>query len=176
MNRCMGALVALLLIAAPARTGTDPKVHSIPGAKSAAGISGASSKRLATSLGASFTVRAFAVSQMAPSKNDPADREALKTDGVSALKTGFAAIYPNPTNPTASIRYALAEPAHVRLAIYAVNGELVCVLVNDAQSAGEYDAHWNGSNERGIAVASGLYFARLEAGARLFTRKLVVAR
>ena len=84
--------------------------------------------------------------------------------------------YPNPTNPAVSIPFALAEPSHVRLDVYAVKGELVRVLVNEARSAGEYNAQWDGRNERGIDVSSGIYFARLEAGGRFFTRKIVVAR
>ncbi len=71
--------------------------------------------------------------------------------------------YPNPFNPSTTIRYALPEAAHVNLSIYNVLGQRVAELTNEVQSAGFYDARWNGRNDAGAQVASGVYFYRIEA-------------
>ncbi|RJR31976.1 MAG: T9SS C-terminal target domain-containing protein [Candidatus Latescibacterota bacterium] len=176
MKRKWIALLAPLLVALPAFAGPDPVMRGASIGRSGSGLSLVAGKKLSTVLGGGVPAHTFSVSLSSPSKDDPADREALKTDRPAPERTGIEAPYPNPTNPAVSIPFALAGPSHVRLDVYAVNGELVRVLVNEARSAGEYSAQWDGRNERGAEVSSGIYFARLEAGGRLFTRKIVVAR
>jgi hypothetical protein len=73
--------------------------------------------------------------------------------------------YPNPFNPTTVIRYALPEPSSVTLKIYNVLGQQVAELVNDVKSAGFFQAQWNGRNQYGQLVSSGVYFYRMEAHA-----------
>ncbi len=72
--------------------------------------------------------------------------------------------YPNPFNPTTTIQYRLPQAATVRLAIYNVAGQLVKVLVNGQQEAGQYRVEWDGRDQAGHSVASGLYLYRIEAG------------
>ena len=67
--------------------------------------------------------------------------------------------YPNPFNPTTSIKYDIPSNSFVKIAVYDVTGKLVETLVNDNMQAGRYEATWNGSN-----FASGVYFTRIEAG------------
>jgi hypothetical protein len=71
--------------------------------------------------------------------------------------------YPNPFNPQTSIRYALPQDAQVRLVIYNVLGQRVKTLVDEFQSAGYKTEWWDGKDEKGDQVASGVYFYRLEA-------------
>ncbi|MBI5472565.1 MAG: T9SS type A sorting domain-containing protein [Ignavibacteriae bacterium] len=71
--------------------------------------------------------------------------------------------YPNPFNPTTTILYALPEAARVNLSIYNVLGQRVAELKNEVQNAGFYNAIWNGRNDAGAQVATGVYFYRLEA-------------
>lgn len=73
--------------------------------------------------------------------------------------------YPNPFNPSTTIRFALPEAANVNLSVYNVLGQRVATLTNQAHAAGVYNATWNGRNEAGAQVASGLYFFRIEAKA-----------
>jgi len=70
--------------------------------------------------------------------------------------------FPNPFNPTTSIRYSLQEDAKVELAIFNLIGQQIRQIVNSEQSAGDYAVQWNGTNASGQRVSSGIYFYRLE--------------
>ena len=89
--------------------------------------------------------------------------------------------YPNPFNPETWIPYHLAESAAVTLSIHSANGRLVRRLALGHQSAGIYQsksraAYWDGRNELGELVASGLYFYTLTAGDFSATRKLLIRK
>ena len=70
--------------------------------------------------------------------------------------------YPNPFNPTTTIRFALPETGQVQLAIYNSLGKMVRQLVEGTASPGEYEVHWDGQNDYGNPVASGIYFYRIK--------------
>jgi hypothetical protein len=70
--------------------------------------------------------------------------------------------YPNPFNPTTTIRYQLQQATHVDLSIYNIQGIRVQTLVRAYQTGGEYNVRWNGK-VNGITAASGVYFVRLSA-------------
>lgn len=72
--------------------------------------------------------------------------------------------YPNPFNPTTTIRYDLSEGSQISLAIYDVRGAKIKTLVDGFQSPGEKSVKWDGRNERGNIVSSGVYIYRLQAG------------
>ncbi len=71
--------------------------------------------------------------------------------------------YPNPFNPSTTIRYQLALNAKVTVKIYNTLGQEVATLVNKRESAGMHAVQWNGRNQNGSAVASGVYMYRIEA-------------
>lgn len=79
--------------------------------------------------------------------------------------------YPNPFNPATTLRYALPETKHVQLVIYNIMGYVVDVLVDKPQQPGCYEVRWDGS-----AVASGIYFYRLQAGDFVETKKMILLR
>jgi hypothetical protein len=83
---------------------------------------------------------------------------------------------PNPFNPRTTFTYFLTAPGHVRLAIYDLEGRLVATVVDDSGPPGRGSAVWNGRDDRGEAVASGVYVARLEAGGSVDTRKITLTR
>lgn len=89
--------------------------------------------------------------------------------------------YPNPFNPETWIPYQLAAPAEVALTIYDMNGQIVRRLAVGHQAAGVYQsrsraAYWDGRNQFGESVASGLYFYTLAAGDFTATRRMVILK
>ncbi len=82
--------------------------------------------------------------------------------------------FPNPFNPTTTIKYSLKESKHTKLVIYNSLGQVIRTLVNDVQDAGVHTIQWNGCDDYGLNVASGLYFYRLKAGSYLKTRRMML--
>ena len=96
-------------------------------------------------------------------------------------KTTLLANYPNPFNPETWIPYQLATPASVSISIYSAGGTLVRTLVLGNKTAGLYQnrsraAYWDGRNELGESVASGVYLYTLSAGEFTATRKMLVLK
>jgi hypothetical protein len=74
--------------------------------------------------------------------------------------------YPNPFNPTTTIKYALPVDSKVTVELYNIIGQRVRTLVNTEQAAGYYLTDWNGQNDGGAQLASGMYFMRMSAGGK----------
>ena len=96
-------------------------------------------------------------------------------------ETALLANYPNPFNPETWIPYQITKDADVVLTIYAVNGQLIRTLALGHQPAGIYQnrsraAYWDGRNEVGESVASGVYFYTLRAGDFSATRKMLIRK
>lgn len=101
-----------------------------------------------------------------------------KDDEEETPKAHFSldANFPNPFNPTTTIRYSLAKPVHVELRIFDVRGALVRTLVSGLQTAGEKTANWNGLSDTGQRVSSGVYFYQLKTSEFSSTRKMILLR
>ncbi len=104
-----------------------------------------------------------------------------KAISLLAGSTRLLPCYPNPFNTGVWIPYELAQDAAVEIRIYNMAGELVRSLDNGAKSAGSYinqgqAAYWNGCNDEGEKVASGIYFCIFKAGSFTAVRKLGVYR
>ncbi len=89
--------------------------------------------------------------------------------------------YPNPFNPETWIPYQLATPMEVSVSIYSADGKLIRVLKLGQQASGVYKsqgraAYWDGRNEIGESVASGVYFYTLKAGDFTATRKMLIRK
>ena len=126
------------------------------------------------------------------------ERAQVEDDGSIAFREGIAYLqsllallipeetallpnYPNPFNPETWIPYQLSEAADVTLRIYAVNGKLVRTLALGQTLAGIYQSrsravYWDGRNNVGESVASGIYFYTLTAGDFTATRKLLIRK
>lgn len=72
--------------------------------------------------------------------------------------------FPNPFNPTTTIEYAIPSSGKVELVVYNMTGQKVRTLVSEAKAAGFFKVVWNGRNDTGETVASGLYFYKLVSG------------
>ena len=89
---------------------------------------------------------------------------------------GLAQNYPNPFNAVTTIDYRLDTPSNVRLDIVNVLGERVAILTDAHQAAGRYRVQWDGTNQRGHGVATGVYFYRMEANGREQSRKMLLLK
>ncbi len=96
------------------------------------------------------------------------------------LKPGEFALapnYPNPFNPSTTIRYQLAEKVPVTLEVYNIKGQKVKTLLRQQiQEAGFYEVQWNGTNEAGEPQSSGPYIIRFRAGQFQATRKILLLK
>ncbi len=84
--------------------------------------------------------------------------------------------YPNPFNPTTTITYSIAKDADVELLIYDVRGTLVRTLVQEHLKSNNYKVRWDGKDNAGNGVSTGVYFYRLKAGTFTSTKKMVLLR
>ena len=117
--------------------------------------------------------------------------DATAQRGIAVLEVLLAALtpketallpnYPNPFNPETWIPYQLARPSEVNVSIYAADGKLVRMLKLGQQATGVYvsrsrAAYWDGKNEVGESVASGVYFYTLKVGDFTATRKMLIRK
>jgi hypothetical protein len=91
---------------------------------------------------------------------------------VNSLSQNF----PNPFNPRTSVSFSLAEKGPVTITVYDVDGRRVRVLVDEVREAGPHTIVWDGKNDAGQALASGVYFMRYRAGADSFWKKAALLR
>ena len=99
---------------------------------------------------------------------------AVSGPATTPRATSLSRAFPNPTNPTARIAYAIGVPGHVRLKIFDVTGRSVRTLVDDTRGSGQYTILWDGRNDRGLPVPRGVYTYQLEAPGFRSSEKIVV--
>ncbi len=97
-----------------------------------------------------------------------------KPDG--GLKFALDQNYPNPCNPSTVIKFSLPAPARTSLVVYNMLGQEVRQLVDGDLSAGSHRIEWNGRDDRGESVATGVYFYRLTAGGDERTNKMLMIK
>jgi hypothetical protein len=91
----------------------------------------------------------------------------------SALSYKLGQNYPNPFNPSTNIEFSIPQSGAVNLTVYDVHGRVVkSIIANEPYSQGTFKAQWDGTNDAGQRVASGIYFARLSAGTFNATQKM----
>jgi len=103
---------------------------------------------------------------------------ALQVNAGTALPREFALSqnYPNPFNPTTRVQVALPQNAHLEVAVFNILGQKVATLVDENRQAGFHVVEWNGLNDRGTAVSSGVYFIRMTADKFTATRKMMLMK
>jgi len=84
--------------------------------------------------------------------------------------------YPNPFNPTTTIKYTLKKNSKVLLNIYNIKGQKVKQLVNKQLTAGQYSVVWNGKDDNGNSVSSGIYFYKLKTTNFEKTKKMILMK
>lgn len=105
-------------------------------------------------------------------------RAEIKTDILSELPTEYKLFnnYPNPFNPSTTIKYSVPTVSKVKLSIYNMMGQLVKVLVNETKAPGFYNVEWNGTNENNSQVSSGIYFYRFESDNFVENNKMILLK
>ncbi|HEX2984586.1 MAG TPA: FlgD immunoglobulin-like domain containing protein, partial [Ignavibacteriales bacterium] len=83
---------------------------------------------------------------------------------------------PNPFNPTTNIKFSVAAAGKVSLVIYDVLGKRVKTLVDDLRGAGEHTIVWNGKDNTGASVASGIYFYQIKTQNYVKTMKMMLLK
>ena len=92
------------------------------------------------------------------------------------VRYALAGVSPNPFNPVTVVTYAAPREGHVDLAIYNIAGQLVKTLVDGQQTPGWHTVTWNGRDDNGRSVASGVYFARMQAESFTGSTKMVLLK
>jgi protein tyrosine/serine phosphatase len=85
--------------------------------------------------------------------------------------------YPNPFNPSTTISFSLSKSCDVNLDIYNIKGQKIKSIVDSKLKVGKYDLIWNGDDEKGATVSSGIYFYRLTVGQKSYeTGRMVLLK
>ncbi len=97
-------------------------------------------------------------------------------DDLLVGKTAILGNYPNPFNPDTTIKFSLAEADHVKIDIFNMRGQVVRNLVYEHKTAGTHHVTWNGRDNHGEEVTSGIYFYRLTTTGTSETRKMMLLK
>jgi|GEM_PF-5120830 len=113
------------------------------------------------------------VTSPSASLNDKDFGTGERTPAVGRLSLNIA---PNPFNPMTEIRFSLPADGSVELRIYSASGKLVKTLTNGVMTAGEHTVVWNGTDQTGRTVASGVYFSSLHTSAGTLKEKMLLMK
>jgi len=108
--------------------------------------------------------------------NEIAFTNSLAVDGNLPLSYSLADSYPNPFNPETQISFTLPNKSDVNLIVYNLLGQQVKVLASGTLDAGEHHVSWNGTDNSGSKVASGIYLYRLETSSFVQTKKMILLK
>ncbi|MBN2011336.1 choice-of-anchor D domain-containing protein [candidate division KSB1 bacterium] len=84
--------------------------------------------------------------------------------------------YPNPFNPSTTISFNISQRTHVEIQLYNILGQRIRTLIDQTMRGGHHQLVWDGTNERGISVASGLYFVHLKAEGKHSVKKMMIIK
>lgn len=100
----------------------------------------------------------------------------VSEDAVLPYSTELLGNYPNPFNPSTTIRFSLAARDHVSLTVYNLLGQEVVTLINEERNLGEQSVFWDGRDNSGASVSSGIYFYRFVSGDVVQNRKMLLVK
>ena len=132
--------------------------------------------RAGTTYGAADTVGGFSYTLLAHPPEPVTEVTGESDIDPHPFDHSLAPNYPNPFNPSTTIKYRLGEVVDVKVTIHNILGQRVRNLINGRQPGGSYRVRWDGKNNTGVQLSSGIYFLQLSAGASLQTRKMVLLR
>ncbi|MDD2229504.1 MAG: choice-of-anchor J domain-containing protein, partial [Candidatus Cloacimonetes bacterium] len=97
-------------------------------------------------------------------------------ENAPVVATELTGNYPNPFNPETTISFNMKETAPVSLEIYNVKGQLVKTMLNGVQETGNHSVVWNGKDNNGRAVSSGVYYYKMNTGKYSSTKKMIMMK
>ena len=98
------------------------------------------------------------------------------TDKPVSLENRLIGNFPNPFNPSTTIAFELISNTHVNIAVYNLRGQKIVTLLDDLRDAGSHTVNWNGIDENGLNVASGIYFYRLQTPENIQTKRAILMK
>jgi len=101
---------------------------------------------------------------------------AVEDNGTVPAEYALEQNFPNPFNPSTTIRFDLPQAEHVSVVLYSLLGQQVRVLVNEQREAGRHSVVWNGMDDAGRHMPSGTYIYRMNGGHFSRVRKLLLLR
>jgi hypothetical protein len=101
---------------------------------------------------------------------------AVNEEGRVPTDYSLSQSFPNPFNPTTTIKYSVKQPSHVELKIYDSSGRLIKALVDEFKTRGEYSVAWDGKDNSGKAVPSGAYFYRIKTDDFMSAKKMIYVK
>lgn len=104
------------------------------------------------------------------------DSYVANDDPVAVPSFALEQNYPNPFNPTTTLSFSMAGSGFARLAIYNTKGQLIRLLVDEKLNAGKHSAVWNGLDDAGRPVGSGVYLYKLETSGQSQTRRMLLMK
>jgi len=125
---------------------------------------------------ADLVIDLFQWSSTCPINGSPIGVE--EPTGAPRFTNALYQAQPNPANPSATIRYTIAEKGQVGLRIFDVGGRLVRTLVDQVQEPAEagFEVIWDGMNDQGQRVGSGVFFYQIDAPGFTSSKKLVILK
>jgi hypothetical protein len=102
----------------------------------------------------------------------------VENEKIKTVIKNFALFqnYPNPFNPSTTIYYQIPKQGDVEIRIFNITGELVKTFINSSQPAGKYSVVWDGKNNEGQQVASGVYLYRVIYGSSVLAKKMILVK
>jgi len=112
-----------------------------------------------------------------PCHGDPHNPQSVEKIPGNSSSFQLSQNYPNPFNPSTKIQFAVPETEKVRMDVYDIQGNLIKTLVDyELYQPGKYEVNWDGLDNKGSRVASGVYFAKMLAGKFAQTKKMVFTK
>lgn len=112
--------------------------------------------------------------QISISLTDKLFTDIEKEQELPSNKFGLFQNYPNPFNPSTVIKFDIPELLEVRLDVYDVIGRKINTILGETKPAGSYSVEWNGKDNRGKRVTSGVYIYKLKAGDFIDAKKMIL--
>ena len=104
------------------------------------------------------------------------DTDVKETSSKIPATFSLSNAYPNPFNPSTNIQFTVAKSENVKLVVYNTLGQKVKTLVNQSFQPGSYTISWNGTDEHGASMASGIYFYRFESQSFTSAKKMILMK